>query len=119
MKEIKKKLYDILPAYLYGIVITVVTMLPYIPNNYIVIIISVVAISLLYTLLLKFKTKKFLFVLMYFLSFLLIGFGFKMSIGGTGFYTWVLTGYDYNSMFIPYILLLFFACVLFFGVSSF
>lgn len=121
MKEFKENLKKSFPALFYGIVVTIVTMIPYIPSNYIVIFISVICISLMYFGLFKLskRARKRVCMLLYIISFAVIISGFRMSIGSTNFYMWLLTGYDYNTMFIPYIILLFTACILFFGTSSF
>lgn len=121
MKEIKENFKQSFPALFYGIVVTIVTMIPYIPSNYIVIFISVLCICLIYFTLFKLgeKKRKRVCILLYLISFAVIVAGFRISISGTGFYMWLLTGYDYNVMFIPYIILLFIACILFYGTSSF
>lgn len=121
MKEIKENFKQSFPALFYGIVVTIVTMIPYIPSNYIVIFISVLCICLIYFALFRLseKKRKRVCMLLYLISFAVIIAGFRISISGTGFYMWLLTGYDYNVMFMPYIILLFIACILFYGTSSF
>lgn len=121
MNEIKNNWKMIFPAFFYGLSVVIVTMLPYIPNNFIVIFSSLFLLGLFYAVLIKLKDKwkKRLCVISYFLCFYLIYLGFNIRVGETGFYTWLLTGYDYNDMFIPYIILLLFVCVLFFGASSY
>ncbi|MDE6699284.1 MAG: energy-coupling factor transporter transmembrane protein EcfT [Lachnospiraceae bacterium] len=121
MKEIKENFKQSFPALFYGIVVTIVTMIPYIPSNYIVIFISVLCICLIYFALFRLseKKRKRVCMLLYLISFAVIIAGFRISISGTGFYMWLLTGYDYNVMFMPYIILLFIACILFYVTSSF
>lgn len=121
MEKIKNLFGDNLPAFLYGIIITIVTLILYIPNNYIVILIATAAVGILYIVLNRVneKAKKALCVSLYLVAFLIVFFSFRLNIAGTGFYMWLLTGYEYNALFIPYIALLFVTCILFFGVSSY
>lgn len=121
MERIKNLLGNNIPALLYGIIITIVTLILYVPNNYIVIAGATIFVSILYIILsrINIKARKIVCSLLYLLAFILVVISFKLNIAGTGFYMWLLTGYEYNALFIPYIVLLFAICIIFFGVSSY
>lgn len=121
MEKFKERYIKYLPSYLYGLAIVVITLIPYVPSNYFVIIAAVFGMFGLYALFDKVsdKGKKRLSVLAYFLSFLLLFFAFSTSINGTPFYMWLLTGYDYNPIYIPYVVVLYFICILFAGATVF
>lgn len=121
MNKIKELLGDNISALFYGIIITIITMILYVPNNYVVIGISTVFVSLIYFVMnkLSMRTRKAVCSLLYLLTFFIAFICFRLNIAGTNFYMWLLTGYDYNVLFIPYIALLFAICILFFGVSSY
>lgn len=55
--KIKNLFGDNLPAFLYGIIITIVTLILYIPNNYIVILIATAAVGILYIVLNRVNEK--------------------------------------------------------------
>ncbi len=121
MEKFSNKYLPNLPSFLYGLAIVVVTLIPYVPNNYIVIVLSIIGLIGLYTLLISVgeKAKKRLCLLAYVLSFLLLIFAFKNTINGTPFYIWLLTGYTFDPTFLIYIAELYFICILFTGASVF
>ena len=121
MERIKKILTNTPEAFIYSMALTIVTMLPYIPNNFVIIVVAFFGTYLIYYGLncVDDKMKNRMSVIGYLISFGLIVFGFSFEISETSFYTWLLTGYNFEAKFLPYIILIFIFCLIFFSISTF
>lgn len=121
MNKIKKIPINIGLAYLYASLLVTIIMLPYVPDNIFAVILSFLGEAMVFFLLYKTKNslKKYVSSFLFLASFLLAFYTFSLNINGTPFYTWLLTGYDFDPMFNVYIMLMFVIVSIFSGVSLF
>lgn len=116
-----KRLIDIIKQgnIFYAFAVLANTLAPYYPNDWVIVALSAIGIMFLFMFLDSFKekTSKRMCTLAYFIALVFLIVALNFNIGGFHFYEWLLTGYDYDPAYLPYISIFYFIGLLFIGTT--